>query len=340
MTKTLCAIFIAPILLCASVQDTAALEGSELVAKLDTTAPKFNTDGCKSARDTMEHYDGHIAERTLEGAMMWVAFGGVFAIPAALTQNGEEAKVANYLVQNLQAQCGRQAVFPAYLEAANRGEAPAQAWVAQSFESGDGTARDAAQAVAWYRKAADDGYADAMVALGNMYFSGQGVASDPGRAVALWQSAASQGSAAAKACLGAAYFDGKGLPQDYAQAIALWRDAVKSLDPTAQAYLGKAYLEGRGVEQNAGEALKDFRTASWNGNSLAQFELGYMYETGTGVPRSDADAYRWYAVAEQNGFAQASPKRQDLASKLPGDQKQKQDAAAEACVSSHFMNCP
>jgi hypothetical protein len=340
MSKKLCAVLIAPIFLLASMASVAAMEGSELVAKLDTTAPKFNTEGCKSARDTMANYDGHVAERTLEGALMWAAFGGIFAIPGALSQAGQEERVANYLVQNLQTECGRQTIFPAYLDAANKGEAPAQAWVARSYESGDGAPREYAQAMLWYQKAADQGFSDAMVSLGNMYFMGEGAPSEPVRAVALWQKAANNGSVTAKANLGAAYFEGKGVQQDYSKAISLWQEAVKHLEPSAQAYLGKAYLEGKGIGQNVGEALRDFRTASWNGSGLAQYELGTLYETGIAVPRSDADAYRWYAVAEQNGFTDAAAKRQQLASRLTPDQIQKQDAAASTCFKSKFMNCP
>ncbi len=340
MSKKLCAILFAPVFLFVSVQNASAMDGAELVSKLDSTAPNFNTDGCKSARDTMAQYNGHVEERILEGALMWVAFGGIFALPAVLSQGGQEARVANYLMENLQTECGRQALFPVYLEAANKGEAPAQAWIAQSYESGKGAARDPAQAISWYQKAVDQNFPNAMVNLGNMYFNGEDVASDPAHAIALWQNAADTGNPTAKANLGEAYFEGKGVQQDTAKAISLWREAAKTLDPTAQAYLGKAALEGRGIQQNSGEALKDFRTASWNGSGLAQFELGTMYETGNAVPRGDADAYRWYKIAEQNGFAQAASKRQELAAKLSSDQIQKQDAAAVVCVKSHFMNCP
>ncbi len=347
MSKEFWATLLAPVLLFVSVQNASAMDGAELVSKLDSAAPNFSTDGCKSARASMAQYNGHVEERILEGALMWVAFGGIFALPAVLSQGGQEARVANYLMENLQTECGRQALFPVYLEAANQGEAPAQTWVAQSYESGNGAAYDPAQAISWYQKAIDQNFPNAMVNLGSMYFDGEGVASDPAHTVALWQKAADSGNSAAKANLGEAYFEGKGVQQDTVKAIAFWRDAAKKYDPSAQAYLGKAYLEGKGVEQNVGEALKDFRAASWNGSALAQYELGIMYETGAFmyssgafVPHSEADAYRWYAVAEENGFAPAASKRQALATKLSPDEKRKQDAAASVCVKSHFMNCP
>jgi TPR repeat protein len=46
------------------------------------------------------------------------------------------------------------------------------------YDLGKGVARDAVQAVSWYRKAADGGNASAMLNLGTMYECGSGVAKD------------------------------------------------------------------------------------------------------------------------------------------------------------------
>ena len=105
MSRKFCATMIAPVFLFASIHGALAMDGADLVSKLDITAPKFNTGGCKSARDTMAQYNGHVAERVLEGVFMLAAFGGIFAIPGALSQNGQEEKIANYLLQNLQTEC-------------------------------------------------------------------------------------------------------------------------------------------------------------------------------------------------------------------------------------------
>jgi len=339
MSKTFCAMLIAPVFLFASVQSAASMDGAEIVAKLDASAPRFQSDDCKAARNTMANYGGHVGERILEGAFFGVLLGP-FGLPMAFGVDMREARIANMLVEELQNACGRKALFPVYLEAANKGDAGAEAWIGQCYQTGDGAERDPAQAIAWYQKSIDQGFAPAMVNLGDMYVAGDGVTVDDARAVALWQNAAKNGSVPAKAKLGEAYYDGHGVAQDYSKALALWQEAVRKYDPTAQADVGRASLEGKAVAQNFLVAQQNFRAAAWNGSGLAQFELGFMYETGTGLLRSDLDAYRWYAVADLNGYAQARSKRQELAAKLAPDVVQAQDAAATACVKSQFTNCP
>lgn len=50
--------------------------------------------------------------------------------------------------------------FAEYRKAADRGDDEGQFYLAKMYESGDGTPKDAKQAVYWYRKAADQGSAD------------------------------------------------------------------------------------------------------------------------------------------------------------------------------------
>jgi len=60
---------------------------------------------------------------------------------------------------------------------------------------GDGVAKDAEQAVSWYRRAAEAGHADAQFNLGACYSNGDGVAKDAEQAVSWFRRAAEAGHA-------------------------------------------------------------------------------------------------------------------------------------------------
>ncbi|MEG1553372.1 MAG: tetratricopeptide repeat protein, partial [Kiritimatiellia bacterium] len=63
------------------------------------------------------------------------------------------------------------------------GDLQAQADVGDCYANGKGVARDAAEAVKWYRKAAEQGHADAQNRLGVCYANGDGVTRDDVEAV-------------------------------------------------------------------------------------------------------------------------------------------------------------
>jgi len=68
-----------------------------------------------------------------------------------------------------------------------------------------GVAKDAEQAVSWYRRAADAGDADAQFSLGGCYSQGDGVAKDAEQAVSWYRRAADAGDADAQFNLGVCY---------------------------------------------------------------------------------------------------------------------------------------
>ena len=80
--------------------------------------------------------------------------------------------------------------------------------------------KDAAQAVAWYRKAAAQGDADAQYNLGVSYANGEGVPKNAAQAVTWCQKAAAQGQANAQFNLGEMYARGEGVAQDNVLAYA------------------------------------------------------------------------------------------------------------------------
>ena len=70
------------------------------------------------------------------------------------------------------------------------------------------------KAVKWYRKAAEQDHADAQTKLGVCYFSGEGVAKDFAEAAKWYRKAAEQGHANAQYNLGVCYDNGRGVAKD------------------------------------------------------------------------------------------------------------------------------
>lgn len=70
---------------------------------------------------------------------------------------------------------------------AEQGDARAQFTLGDMYMFGEGVARDAGQAVTWYRLAADHDYPNAQYALGFMYLNGLGVARDYVQAMAWFE---------------------------------------------------------------------------------------------------------------------------------------------------------
>ena len=68
--------------------------------------------------------------------------------------------------------------FRETLQAAERGDAHAQALLGSMYANGRGVRQDDAEAVRWYRQAAAQGFAAAHTLLGMMYENGRGVHQD------------------------------------------------------------------------------------------------------------------------------------------------------------------
>ena len=121
-------------------------------------------------------------------------------------------------------------------------------------------------------KAAEQGDADAQFYLGEIYESGihangEDVPQNYAEAMKWWLKAAEQGNAEAKFKLGLMYYDGDGVPQDYAEAMKWYRKAAEQGDAVAQLFLGYLYFEGEGVPKDDVEAYVWFSIAAINTNN-------------------------------------------------------------------------
>lgn len=145
---------------------------------------------------------------------------------------------------------------------AQAGNAEAEVKAGKAYESGQGVARDYAQAETWFQKAADQGSLDGSLALGELYFNGHGVGRDFATAEKYMEAPAEQGNA------------------------------------RAQYYLGWLYAHGQGVRfQDFNKAAEWLTRAANQNDGQAQQEMGDLSFSGSGVAQNYEDAYVWYLLA-------------------------------------------
>lgn len=295
---------LAAILVLGTAVDAARASGEfdDFVAKMDTTAPKYQTPECQDARAKALAYDSDPAGRFLIGAALGVAFG-IFALPFAAGIDVKELHKAKIVADNLVLQCGWEAFVPEFRERANSGSAEAQAWMGQAYTQGWGVQKDPVRGVHWYQLSADQGNPEAQVNLGALYFTGQGVEQDKAKAVELFRKAASQNFPAGEANLGLLYMSGDGVPQDYDQAYSYLRSAARHGDPSGQ------------------------------------YDLGVLHEQGKGARQSDKLAYQWYALAAIGGYDVAVSKRDAVAARMTAKDREADDFLVQLCLASGYRKC-
>lgn len=107
-----------------------------------------------------------------------------------------------------------EAAFAACQPKAAAGDAKSQNELGWRHHNGEGTVKNQAAAVVWFRKAADQGYPKAQRNLGLAYLFGEGVAEDPTTAVKWLTLAANQEDPTAEYFLGQCFQNGLGVTKD------------------------------------------------------------------------------------------------------------------------------
>jgi TPR repeat protein len=152
--------------------------------------------------------------------------------------------------------------------AAEQGDAQAQLNLGVAYYSGEGLARDEAEAVKWFRQAAEQGEAKAQFSLGLAYIFGFGVTKDKFEAIKWFRLAAEQGYARAQNCLGYAYEHGRGVAADKAEAVKWYRLAAEQGYAEDQNCQGYAYERPEAIkwaaQQGYLEAMEWWRQNSRN----------------------------------------------------------------------------
>ena len=149
-----------------------------------------------------------------------------------------------------------------------------------------------------------------------MYHQGQGTARDYAKAIKWYRIAAAQDFARAQFNLGVMYDRGQGTPQDYATAIKWYRAAAEQGDADAQFNLGFMYHRAKARPEDYAQAIKWYRAAAEQGDVEAQYTAGEMYRDSQGTPQDFLRAYAYFSVAAANGHSDAWSERDRLGRKL------------------------
>lgn len=168
-------------------------------------------------------------------------------------------------------------------------------------EQGTGVVAAPKIALDWLRKAAALNQSDAQYQLGYRYRYGRDVERDAAQALRWYRAAAEQSNSSAMASLGEMYGNGEGTPRDYAQAEFWMRRAAFYGDARAIFRLAQAYAIGAWFKQDYVRSATLYRLAADLGSSDAQLELGYLFENGFGVKQDMGAANGWYRKAADAG---------------------------------------
>ncbi|KAK9842449.1 hypothetical protein WJX81_000710 [Elliptochloris bilobata] len=146
---------------------------------------------------------------------------------------------------------------------------------------------------------ADLGSPEAQRALGQLL--SQGSLRDPAQALHYFRQAAEAGDADAMAHLGHMFANGAGVAPSNVSALEWFTAAAEHAHPSAQYGLGYLHLAGYGVEKDARKAFEFFTKAAEQGHVEAWFHLGVLHLRGWGTPASAAQALNYFSLAAKMG---------------------------------------
>jgi TPR repeat protein len=158
--------------------------------------------------------------------------------------------------------------------------------------------RQSSEAIGAWRKAADKGSTSAMVELGVLYGTGEGVARDEAQARKLFERAAEAGNPRGVTNLAA--LGGNGASQDPARARELLAKAAES-NAEAQYQLGLMLAEGSGGARDDAGARALFEKAATQNHPGALERMGAFAQEGRGGPKDSSAAKAYYEKAAALG---------------------------------------
>ena len=193
----------------------------------------------------------------------------------------------------------REAVAAFICEAAEAGSAEAQARYGQMLLDGDGVARDASEAFAWFERAARAGHVEAANMVGRCHDLGWGVPVDKAKAASWFRQTAARGLTWAKYNYATLLALGEGVAEDKAAALALFEEAAAEGNAKAHNFVGSFHEGGWVVKRDMAEAARRYAIAAAGGDFRGQFNHGRML-----AEKGEIDeALHWIALAWENGNA-------------------------------------
>ena len=169
--------------------------------------------------------------------------------------------------------------------------------------------RQMPEAVAAWRKAADKGSTSAMVELGVLYGTGNGVARDEAQARKLFERAAEAGNPRGVSNLAA--LGGGGAPADPARSRELLGRAAET-NAEAQYQLGMMLSEGTGGQKDDVGARAMFEKAAAQNHPGALERMGAFATEGRGGPKDSSAAKAYYERAAALGDEDAKKALESL----------------------------
>jgi uncharacterized protein len=158
--------------------------------------------------------------------------------------------------------------------------------------------RQLPEAMSAWRKAADKGSTTAMVELGVLYGTGNGVARDEAQARKLFERAAEAGNPRGVSNLAA--LGGGGAPADTARSRDLLGRAAET-NAEAQYQLGMMLAEGSGGQKDDAAARAMFEKAAAQNHAGALERMGAFATEGRGGPKDSSAAKAYYERAAALG---------------------------------------
>lgn len=197
--------------------------------------------------------------------------------------------------------------FEKLLQAAEEGNADAQAQVSLCYGKGIGVTQDYEKAFTWAMKSAKQGNVLSATTVAGCYFQGKGVEQDIPQAIEWLTKAANQGNVMAQHNLGTMYLEGlPDIPKDEKKSFFWFEKAANQGDREAQCFLGVCYLMGKGVAKSTEKAVYWTQKAVDRGDPAAQRNMGIFYATGEGGLKKDVNkALELWKKAAEAGDSEA-----------------------------------
>jgi TPR repeat protein len=158
----------------------------------------------------------------------------------------------------------------------------------------------------WFEQAAEAGDAYAQAWMGDCCRVGLVGAPDPGASEYWYRRAAGQNHIGAQIMLAETLTEFSPPSEEgLAEIFGLWWEAAAAGNSLAQRKTAECYLEGRGCPEDPVAAAEWFHAAAEQGDAEAAYQLGRCYKTGMGVRRNAATARFWLERASAQGHPDA-----------------------------------
>lgn len=295
-------------------------ENGQGVKKNDSQALAWYNKAAEKGNEKAQKYAKNLAARGVKPATLKTSASSSSSSTTKTTALTSTAKPVDYSKMTVKQLCDEaskyyngtngvirnyEKAFEIYDQAAKKGSARAQYYLAEMYFYGLGVEKDDVVGYQFYKKAAENGDSVACNRLGVIFDSGETVPQNYSTAFSWYKKSAEKGYMWGQYNLGDMYYDGRGCEKDYSQAVLWFQKAADQDLPNAHNKLGICYDNGYGVQENDAKAVEYFKKAAELGYSWGQYNLGNMYYNGEGCKRDYKQAVYWFQKAADQKISRA-----------------------------------